>query len=68
MAEARRMLRHCHDGLRRRVVLVVGVVVIVAALLGVVGIMEAVELRYEKSLFDEHRDFIEADALRKAGS
>ena len=35
MAEARRMLRHCHDGLRRWIVLVAGVVVLVVAVCAV---------------------------------
>lgn len=53
-------------GRKRLIAAVAGVVA--AFLLAVIGIMETIELRYEKSLSDEHKDFIEADAIRKAGN
>ena len=53
-------------GRKRLIVAVAGVVA--AFLLAVIGIMEAIEFRYEESLFEEHKDLIEADAIRKAGN
>lgn len=53
-------------GCKRQVMAVTGMVA--ALLLAVVGIMEAFEYRYEESLFDEHRELIEAEAIRKAGN
>lgn len=51
-------------GRKRLIVAATGAVA--AFLLAVIGIMEAIEFRYEKSLFEEHKDLIEADAIRKA--
>ena len=53
-------------GRKRLIAAVAGAVA--AFLLALIGIMEAIEFRYEKSLSDEHKDFIEADAIRKASN
>ena len=51
-------------GRKRLIAAVAGAVA--AFLLAVIGIMEAIEFRYEESLFEEHKELIEADAIRKA--
>ena len=51
-------------GRKRLIAAVAGTVA--AFLLTVIGIMEAIEFRYEESLFEEHKELIEADAIRKA--
>ena len=51
-------------GRKRLIAAVAGAVAVF--LLAVIGIMEAIEFRYEESLFEEHNELIEADAIRKA--
>ena len=53
-------------GRKRLVAAVAGAVA--AFLLAVIGIMEAIAFRYEESLFEEHKELIEADAIRKASN
>ena len=62
MAEARRMLRHCHDELRRWIVLVAGVVVLVVAVVVVMAVVGSCTVNRALSQNGELRK----EAYRKA--